>query len=157
MWRFFGGDAAGRVGARYFFGALPTEEQHNIALVLNVDAIGAADTLFFTADVCDGGERCPEQSAAFANRVNDVNGLAGADLVLFKEENFDFSDLTCPCCVFGVPESVVGVPVVTLFAFDFDDDSAHVVATASDMQTNRALAAYQQFIQTLLRSNAFAR
>ena len=156
---FFGGDVAGRVGARHFFNSLPAAQQANIDLVVNVDAIGAANTLFFTAEVCAGDEICPEQSAAFASVVSSIaaNVDAGADLVLFKEENFDFGDFgECPCCVFNTPDAVIGVPVVTLFAFDFEGYAATAPsssATIQHAQTGAALAGYSAFLQTLLRAD----
>jgi len=152
---FFGADAVGRVGARHFYANLPDAER--LSLVVNVDAIGAAEKLFFTADVCDGGERCPAQSAAFAEVVSQISDASGADLFLFKEEDFDFTAIPeCPCCVFGVPDSVVGVPVVTLFAFDFSDDAADAdpaIVPDANTQTELALGRYQQFLNQLLTAN----
>jgi len=154
---FFGADVVGRPGARHFFNTLPAAEQANIDLVVNVDAIGAANTLFFTAEVCAGDEVCPEQSAAFASVVNRIATDADTELILFKEEDFDFGDFSeCPCCVFNTPDAVVGVPVVNLFAFDFD--GANAVSPSSSVevlraQTNDALSDYQQFLQALLRAD----
>jgi glutathione S-transferase len=154
---FFGADAVGRAGAQYFFNALPADEQANLQLVVNVDSIGAAETLFFTASVCDGGERCEEQSAAFGAAVSELAEAYASDLVMFKEEEWDLGDApTCACCIFGVPESVVGVSVVNLFAFDFAGDFAALGdsadAAASASLTNRALGQYQMLIQALLNN-----
>lgn len=151
---FFGGDTVGLTGSRYFFDSLPETEARDIRLVTNVDAIGNAESLFFTAAVCDGGARCDEKSDVFAERVTDLASAAAADLVLFKEDDFYFGEVTtCLCCTFGISASLVGVPVVNFFAFDFVSDDYGVGQAVTSAQTARALASYQALLQELLHAN----
>ena len=153
---FFGAESVALSGSRNFFENLP-ETSLDIRLLVNVDSIGAAPDLFFSAAICDGGERCEELSDPFASVVSQVAAGVSSELALFKDEEFGFgSEIpTCACCLIATPAAPLGVPVVNLFAFDASEADAigQLTEFERQVQTERALTSYQDFIHALLQAD----
>jgi hypothetical protein len=172
---FFGAEEIGGVGSQHFLANLPAAQRDNLRLMVNVDSLADADSLFFTANehvgTTDEDVLGVNRSNALTDAIHTLATRLDVGLAPFKEEDFEaIGYQSCGCCVLAVPDSFIGITVVNLFAadlipagtdgatvdFTFDDDGADaplggaVDAAAQTQRTARALGAYQRFVTPLL-------